>query len=154
MQNLIKKYDAVQELWAFSLKDLYRPKWCSAEPCHHFAYQWLDNFKINMQNLIQIYHVVQVMSCSIFTNWSQAAVVMLCKPSSIIKGCYPCQWLDNVDIQNVYAKCDEIYCVVQHWTDMGIFTNCSGTKLAQNFREKWLLPAGKLGRSDSQIGRS
>ena len=29
-----------------------------------------------------------------------------------------------------------------------------GTKLAQNFREKWLLPAGKLGRSDSQIGRS
>ena len=30
----------------------------------------------------------------------------------------------------------------------------SGTKLAQNFREKWLLPAGKLGRSDSQKGRS
>ena len=30
----------------------------------------------------------------------------------------------------------------------------SGTKLAQNFREKWLLPAGKLGRSDCQIGRS
>ena len=30
----------------------------------------------------------------------------------------------------------------------------SGTKLAQNFREKWLLPAGKLGRSESQIGRS
>ena len=30
----------------------------------------------------------------------------------------------------------------------------AGTKLAQNFREKWLLPAGKLGRSDSKIGRS
>ena len=30
----------------------------------------------------------------------------------------------------------------------------TGTKLAQNFREKWLLPAGKLRRSDSQIGRS
>ena len=30
----------------------------------------------------------------------------------------------------------------------------SGTKLVQNFREKWLLPAGQLGRSDSQIGRS
>ena len=30
----------------------------------------------------------------------------------------------------------------------------TGTKLAQNFREKWLLPAGQLGRSDSQIGRS
>ena len=30
----------------------------------------------------------------------------------------------------------------------------AGTKLAQNFREKWLLPAGKLGRSDCQIGRS
>ena len=30
----------------------------------------------------------------------------------------------------------------------------TGTKLAQNFREKWLLPAGKLGRSDSHIGRS
>ena len=35
-----------------------------------------------------------------------------------------------------------------------IFTSFPGTKLAQNFREKWLLPAGKLGRSDSQIGRS
>ena len=30
----------------------------------------------------------------------------------------------------------------------------SGTKLAQNLREKWLLPAGQLGRSDSQIERS
>ena len=37
------------------------------------------------------------------------------------------------------------------WVYIGTET---GTKLAQNFREKWLLPAGKLRRSDSQIGRS
>ena len=35
-----------------------------------------------------------------------------------------------------------------------IISCLSETKLAQNFREKWLLPAGKVGRSDSQIGRS
>ena len=47
MQNLIKTYNAVQELWAFSLKDLNWPKWCSAKPRHPFAYQWLDNIRIN-----------------------------------------------------------------------------------------------------------
>ena len=47
MTNLIKIYRAVQELWAFSLKDLDWPKCCSANPRHHFAYQWLDNIKIN-----------------------------------------------------------------------------------------------------------
>ena len=30
----------------------------------------------------------------------------------------------------------------------------SGFKLGPGSREKWLLPPGKLGRSDSQIGRS
>ena len=40
MQNLIKMYHAVQELRAFSLQDLGNPR-------HRFAYQWLDNDKIN-----------------------------------------------------------------------------------------------------------
>ena len=47
MQYLIKIYRAVQELWAFSLKDLDRLKWCSAKPHRRFAYQWLNNVKIN-----------------------------------------------------------------------------------------------------------
>ena len=33
---------AVQDLYAFSTKALYRPKWCSMKPRLHFAYQWLD----------------------------------------------------------------------------------------------------------------
>ena len=47
---------------------------------------------------------------------------------------------------------------VVHWTRtlVVVMSQCTtpGTKLAQNFREKRLLPAGKLGKSDSQIGRS
>ena len=34
-------------IWAVSLKDVFRRKWCSAKPRHHFAYQWLDNVKMN-----------------------------------------------------------------------------------------------------------
>ena len=41
-----------------------------------------------------------------------------------------------------------------NWIPIMLSCIQSGTKLAQNFREKWLLPAGKLGRSHSQIGRS
>ena len=41
--------------------------------------------------------------------------------------------------------------VIGQETCLNVYT---GTKLAQNFREKWLLLAGQLGRSDSQIGRS
>ena len=36
-QNLIKIYWAVQELWAFLLKYLDWPKWCSTKPRHHFG---------------------------------------------------------------------------------------------------------------------
>ena len=32
--------------------------------------------------------------------------MMLNKPSSIKKGCYTCQWLDNVDM-HLYAKLDQ-----------------------------------------------
>ena len=39
MQNLIKIYHVVQELWAFSLTDHDRPDWCSTKPRHLFAYQ-------------------------------------------------------------------------------------------------------------------
>ena len=42
---------------------------------------------------------------NIFTNSPQPAEMMLSKPSSIKKGCYTCQWLDNVDM-HLYSKCD------------------------------------------------
>ena len=35
---------------------------------------------------------------SIFTNCPQPAEIMLSKPSSMKKGYYPCQWLDNDDM--------------------------------------------------------
>ena len=35
-----------------------------------------------------------------------------------------------------------------------IFPRSTGFKLGPDSREKWILPAGKLGRGDSQIGRS
>ena len=48
MQNLINIYNGVvQVLLAFSLKDLNLPKWFSIKPRHFFAYQWLDNVRIN-----------------------------------------------------------------------------------------------------------
>ena len=42
MQNMIKIYHAVQELWAFSLTDHCRPAGCSAKPSTRFAYQFPD----------------------------------------------------------------------------------------------------------------
>ena len=97
LQNLIKRYGAVQELWAFSLKDLDQPKWCSANT--HFAYQWLVNVnKMNMQNWIQKYHAVQGL-------WAFSLTVhnRLKWPSFVKKCCYSCQGLDNVDM-HFYAN--------------------------------------------------
>ena len=39
VQDLKQIYQAVQELWAFSIKELGRPNWCSEKPRHCFAYQ-------------------------------------------------------------------------------------------------------------------
>ena len=46
MQNLIKVYRVVKELWAFSQIDLYLLDLCSAKPRQRFAYQWPDNNKM------------------------------------------------------------------------------------------------------------
>ena len=43
-QNLIKIYNAVQELRAFSLREFDRG---SVKPRHRFAYQWPYNVKIH-----------------------------------------------------------------------------------------------------------
>ena len=40
---------------------------------------------------------------SSFTNLPQLAEMMLSKPSSIKKGCYTYQWLDNIDM-HLYAN--------------------------------------------------
>ena len=50
MQNLINLYLAVQDLGAILLKDLDWPKCCLVIPRHRFAYQRLDNVKMNMMN--------------------------------------------------------------------------------------------------------
>ena len=47
IQNLKWLYHGAQEIWAFSRKELDRPKWCSAKPHHRFAWQWLDNIKVH-----------------------------------------------------------------------------------------------------------
>ena len=53
-------------------------------------------------------------------DYTNDAEMMLSKPSSIKKGCYTCQWLDNVDI-HLYAKFEQnIPCGSRV---MSIFTN-------------------------------
>ena len=43
---------------------------------------------------------------SVFTNWQEQAGLTLSKPSSIKKGDFACQWLENVDM-HMYAKYDQ-----------------------------------------------
>ena len=46
-QNLMKIFHAVHDFRACSLKELNRPKFCSAKPRHRSAYQGLENVKIH-----------------------------------------------------------------------------------------------------------
>ena len=70
IQNFKQIYHGVQELWAFSLQELDRPKWCSAKPRHRFAWQWMDNVKVHYTKFeVNMLRGSRVMS--IFTNWSQ-----------------------------------------------------------------------------------
>ena len=78
------------------LKYLDWQKWCSSKPCHHFAYQWLDNVKINKYPKFDTHIPCDSRVMSSFTNLPQLAEMMLSKPSSIKKGCYTYQWLDNI----------------------------------------------------------
>ena len=57
-----------------------------------------------MQNLLQVPCGSRVLN--IFINLPRPAGLMLSKDSSIGKGCYAFQWLDNVDM-HTYAKYDQ-----------------------------------------------
>ena len=61
------------------LKDLDGPKWCLEKPCNRFAYQWLDNVKINKHEAIWSKYTVRFKSYEHFTNWTQPAGLMLSK---------------------------------------------------------------------------
>ena len=50
--------------------------------------------------------------------------------------------------------CSLISAIVIHCLESIIASIITGFKLGPDSREKWLLPPGKIGRSDSQIGRS
>ena len=80
-----------------SLKDLDRPKWCSSYPCHRFAYQWLDNIKINKYAKFDPNIQCGSWVMSIFTIWPQQAGLMLSKLLSIKR------WFRNVDM-HMYAN--------------------------------------------------
>ena len=59
--SLIQIYDAVQELWAFSLTDHNRLKWCTANPRHQKGTPVIRSCLyafVYMQNLIKIYHAL------------------------------------------------------------------------------------------------
>ena len=103
IQNLKWLYHGVQELWAFSLKELDRPKWCSAKPCHRFAWQWLDNVKVHKYTKFEVNIPRGSRVMSIFTNWFANFQLMLGKASSIKKDCYAWQSIDNVDMYK-YGK--------------------------------------------------
>ena len=79
--------------------------WCAftQQPRHCFAYQWLDNFKIKRYAILSKY-TMRFKGWELF-HWLRSAGLMLSKASSILKGCYICWWLDNVDMQT-YAKYD------------------------------------------------
>ena len=79
-------------------KFLDRPKFCSAKPRHHFAYQWLDN--VEMNKYAKFYPNIP---CGY-----EPAEMMLSKPSPIKKGCCTCQWLDNVNM-HLFKSCKHLY---------------------------------------------
>ena len=76
IQNVIKICHVVQEWWAFSQsanRRMYgwadgRLKWCSAKPRHHFAYQYLDNVKIDKYAIFNPNIPCGSWVMSIFTN--------------------------------------------------------------------------------------
>ena len=48
IQNLNQLYHTVRELWAFWLKELDQPKWCSRKPRRRFAYMYQSPFNVNI----------------------------------------------------------------------------------------------------------
>ena len=107
MQHSVKIYGVVHNLWTFSLKYLDWPKWCSANSRDHYAYQWLDNVKINKFAKYDPNIPCGSTIMRVFFKWLQPAEMILSRPSAIKKVCwYTCQWLDNVDT-HWYAKCDQ-----------------------------------------------
>ena len=92
--------------WGSRDMDIFRKRFRSAKMMlpklhHHFPYQWIDNVKINKY----MYANTMCFKSNDLTK------MMLSKPTSIKKGYFTCQWLDNDD-RHLYAKFDQIYHVV------------------------------------------
>ena len=70
-----------------------------------YACQWLDNVEMHVHAKFDpnIPRGSRVMNT--FTNWPRPVGLMLTKASSIKRGCYACQWLNNVEM-HAYAKFD------------------------------------------------
>ena len=83
-----------------------RPKWCSAKPRHRFAYQWLDNVKINKYAKPEPDKPwgSKVMTTTQRTDAQQTLV----HPKRLLH----MPWLENVDM-HLYAKCDEKMPLIQ-----------------------------------------
>ena len=83
IQNLKQIYQAVQELWAFSIKELDRPNWCSVKPRHCFAYQWLGNVKLHKYTKFEANIPSGPRVMSIFNKRARPAKLMLGEASSL-----------------------------------------------------------------------
>ena len=68
------------------------------KPFHHYAYQWLDNIKINKACKIWSKYPIKFKSYELFINWPQQGWLMLSQASSNKKGDFACQCLRNVDM--------------------------------------------------------
>ena len=106
IRNLIKIYLDIQELWAFSLKDVDQPIWWSAKPCHRFTYQWLDKVEINKYAKIDPNIPCGSSVMSILLTDHNRLEWCSSNPHPSKKSCYTCKWLDNVDM-HMYANIDE-----------------------------------------------
>ena len=96
----------------------------SQQPRHRFAYEWLDNVKINKYVKFDPNIPCGSKVINTLTDWPRPAGLMLSKVSSTKKGGFAGQWLDSVGM-HTYAKFDQnIPCGSRV---MNIFTNCKRT---------------------------
>ena len=110
LQNIIKIYCAVQELRAFSLKYRDRPNWCSAKPHHHFAYQWLENVKIDKYAKFDPNIPCSSRVMSILTNWQQPTQTLVCqKRMLVVRYCW------HAFVRNIWLKYTMWYKSYEHF---------------------------------------
>ena len=98
MQNLIKIYIAVQMLWAFLLKDVDWPKWCSANPQHRFAYHGGRAILILIVCKIWLKYTMRFKCYEHFTKRRWLAKMVLGKPSASF--CIP-WWQGNINTNSM-----------------------------------------------------